>query len=213
MRTRYDKQLQELCERIKQMGGECTECLSFATQALLLGNSDAPLFADKSRSCAMLAENSALNVHTMCEDIIMRQQPVAHDLRIVIAAQRMATDMARIAGQGAGIAEMARKADMAAGDECRAIAKMADCVIKMLYQSIDAFANQDIKTATSVREADDEVDALFRDARAELVGMMTGGGESRERAERALDYMLIAKYLERAGDHAVAVANAVMSML
>lgn len=209
MRTRYDNQLQELNTLIEQMGQETCDCLSFATQALLTE----ALLADKAITVAVSAEGKAQAVHSLCENIIMRQQPVALDLRTVIAAQHIASDMARIAGQGAGIADMARKADLAgAGAECRAVAKMADAVIKMLSFAVEAFSKRDAALARSVKQADDEVDSLFRDARAELVGMMTVGGASRETAERSLDYMLIAKYLERAGDHAVAVANAVLGI-
>lgn len=212
MRTRYGMQLKELSERINRMGQEGSECLTFATQALLVGKGDGSVFADKSQTMAQAAEASGATVHKMCEDIIIRQQPIAHDLRCVIAAQRIASDIARIAGQGAGIAEMARRADLSASEECKAVAQMADCVIKMLSQAVAAFASCNAAAAQEVVKADDEVDLLFRDARAELVGMMTGGGESSERAERALDYMLIAKYLERAGDHTVSVARAVLSM-
>lgn len=208
MRVRYGKQLSELNALIVQMGKECTECLTLAMQSLLA----AAAIADKAQSTAQAAEHSAAAVHLLCEDIIMRQQPVAEDLRTVIAAQRIAGDVSRIAGQGAGIAEMAKHSDLSGTDDCRAVAKMADAVIKMLCNSVSAFEKRDAALARAVKEADDEVDSLFRDARQELVKMMAAGGESREAAERALDYMLIAKYLERAGDHTVSIANAVAAL-
>lgn len=209
MRTRYDNQLQELNNLIERMGQQCIECLTFATQALLTED----IFSNNAQVMSSSAEASASSVHSLCENIIMRQQPVALDLRTVIAAQRIATDMARIAGQGAGIADMARKARLHPGDDCRSVAKMADNVIKMLSMAAQAFSKRDASLAKSVCQADDEVDTLFRDARSELVGMMAKGGETKERAENALDYMLIAKYLERCGDHTVGVANAVLSLI
>lgn len=255
MRIRYDNQLQELNGLIERMGQECIDCLSLATQSLLTGT---PL-ASKVQAVSQAAESSAAQVRLLCEDIIVRQQPVAQDLRSVIAAQRMALDMARIASQGVGIADMSCKAALSravsipnnspdassaaygtarlvaddvalsAADskalpvsdsavlspasECRALARMADCVIKMLQDALSSFSARDRALAQSVRGADDEVDCLFRDARAQLVGMMTKGGATKEDAENALDYMLIAKYLERSGDHTVSVANAVLQLM
>lgn len=220
MRDRYNKQLRDAKDTVLHMGQLCMEALTVATQTLLTGE---VRLANRAVLCTEEAEKQGAQVYALCETVILQQQPVAYDLRQVMAAQRIAADLRRITGQGAGIAEIIRKADMRRKDnadnsilpidDCRAVARMADAVIKMVQDALTSYEVHDRDKAFSVRNADSEVDSLFRDARAELVGMMTRGGATQGAAECALDFMLIAKYLERAGDHTVAVANAVLFLL
>lgn len=236
MRNRYDKQLLSASEAVVHMGFICTESLTAATQSLLTGEMR---LTERAALCVQEAERQCAAVNTLCESIIMQQQPVAQDLRAVMAAGRIAADLRRITSQGSGIAEIIRKANARqkdkhsptpassqcsiAGapsdnallpiDDCRAVAHMADAVIKMVQDAVSSYEVRDRAKALSVQDADAEVDSLFRDARAELVSMMTKGGETQDAAECALDFMLIAKYLERAGDHAVSVASAVLFLL
>ena len=135
--------------------------------------------------------------------LLLRQQPVARDLRTISAAMRMISDMERIGDQAADIAEIAR--DVQAGklaDETP-MGDMARTAISMVTDSVDAFVRQDLDLAHQVIARDDRVDSLFLNMREQLVAMI-GRGED---AAACLDMLMIAKYYERIGDHACNIAQ------
>ena len=135
--------------------------------------------------------------------LLLQQQPVARDLRTVSSALKMITDMERIGDQSADIAEIVTMANIKASDETLHIGEMARAVMKMVTDSVDAFVKRDTSLAHSVIGYDDVVDGLFDDVKKALTVRFQSGGQM----EYALDLLMIAKYFERIGDHAVNIAE------
>jgi phosphate transport system protein len=140
-----------------------------------------------------------------CVSLLLLQQPVASDLRIVTAASRIIADMERIGDYAADVSEVVLSMDgrdyLSCLDE---IDSMAEAAVKMLGESVDAYIRQDMELVNTVRAGDDEVDALFMKARERLSDML----QSRAGSGRyAADLIMIAKYFERIADHSVNIAN------
>jgi len=211
MREKFESQLKELNDSLIFMGAQCEDCITYATQALLTGTEE------MARRAVQIERESDIRereIQALCMKLLLQQQPVASDLRAISAALRMITDMERIADQGSDIAEISRHVDLTASKSNVHIAEMADSVIKMLTNAVSAFVRRDEKLALQVQAMDDIVDELFQTVKKELVDMMCGGKtRSREIAGQALETLMIAKYLERIGDHTVNITEAVLSML
>ena len=135
--------------------------------------------------------------------LLLRQQPVARDLRTVSAALRMISDMERIGDQAADIAEIARDMEHSDLQNRVPMEKMALAAIGMVTDSVDSFVRGDLELAHSVIARDDQVDDLFLQVRRKLTELI-GAGES---GEICLDLLMIAKYFERIGDHACNIAQ------
>ena len=182
MRDRFNEQLEQLNVELIKMGALCEEAISAATKALLDGD-------DALRESAAAAEREIdqkeRDIENLCMKLLLQQQPVARDLRTISSALKMISDMERIGDQAADIAEMARNA------------------IVMVTDSIDSFVRKNLSLAQAVVRRDDEVDQLFLDVKQELVRLL-GQGDS---GEVCIDLLMIAKYLERIGDHAVNIAE------
>ena len=144
-------------------------------------------------------------IEQLCLKLLLRQQPIARDLRLVSAALKMITDMERIGDQAADIAEIAI---MLAGTpyikELEHVPQMAEATVKMVKDSIDAFVANDLELAISVINHDDVVDELFDVIKFELVKLIRSNSNN---GEQAMDFLMIAKYFERIGDHAVNIAE------
>ena len=142
----------------------------------------------------------------MCLKLLL-QQPVARDLRVVSSALKMVTDMERIGHQSADIAEIVTMANISAGHDTLSIHDMADATIKMVTDSIDAFARKDVEIARAVIDYDDVVDGYFDKIKASLIRQFS---QPETDGEYAMDLLMIAKYFERIGDHAVNIAQWVL---
>ena len=142
-------------------------------------------------------------IESQCMRLLLRQQPVARDLRAVSAALKMISDMERIGDQAADIAEIAR--DIESRELCGQvpIAEMAKAAVEMVTDSVDAFVRGDESLAHAVIVADDKVDSLFLEMRSKLIQLISAG----ENGSVCLDLMMVAKYFERIGDHSVNVAQ------
>ena len=139
-------------------------------------------------------------IESKCLSIILKQQPVAKDLRIVSTALKMVTDMERIGDHASDISELVLRLD---GDYAYNVVEhipaMADLVIKMLHNSITAFIKCDVKKAMEVAKLDDEVDELFNKVKNEVVSILKS---STDNIDMCIDFLMIAKYFEKIGDHA-----------
>ena len=129
---------------------------------------------------------------------------MARDLRLVSSALKMITDMERIGDQAADIAELTRYIHMPEGAKRMHIAEMAQAVIGMVTDSVDSFVKRDLDLAREVCREDDQVDDLFNQVKKELIGLIAADADS---GELWLDLIMVAKYLERIGDHATNVAE------
>ena len=188
MRNRFNEQLEQLNVELIKMGALCEEAISAATKAYVEGDRE---LGERARSLEQDIDHKERDIESQCMKLLLRQQPVAKDLRAVSAALRMISDMERIGDQAADIAEIARYMEMALA------------AIKMVTDSVDSFVRGDLALAHSVIAQDDQVDSLFLSVREKLTALIAGG----ENGGLCLDLLMIAKYFERIGDHACNIAQ------
>ena len=201
MRKTFDEQLMQLNREMITMGSLCEKVIAMAAKSLLEG--------DKELAAKVVHSDSEIDqkereIEAMCLKLLLQQQPVARDLRIVSSALKMITDMERIGDQSADIAEIVTVADLTASDDTMHIGNMARAAIKMVTGAVDAFVSRDVRAAVEVIKYDDVVDDLFNKVKHELLESLR---TSTEQAEYALDLLMIAKYFERIGDHATNIAE------
>ena len=202
MRDKYINQLRKLNNLLIEMGHLIEESIELAVTALV--NQD----VEKAKRAIAFDENiddMEKEIENLCLNLLLCQQPVAKDLRFVSAAMKMVTDMERIGDQAADISEitllLAKEPYI---KELSNIKKMAVETTDMVMKSIEAYIENDSKKARDVSTQDDVVDALFQDTKTELITLIN---ENIENGEQAADFLMIAKYFERIGDHATNIAE------
>ena len=201
MRSKFDEQLELLNIEMIEMGALCENAIASAAKALLekdMALSDNAIAIDRE-----IDEKERL-IENLCLRLLLQQQPVARDLRQVSSALKMITDMERIGDQAADIAEIVKREDAYGKSDSIHIADMARAAIKMVTDSIDAFVHRDLALALKVMDDDDTVDGLFNQIKGELIRLLK---IEPTQSEYAVDLLMIAKYLERIGDHAVNIAE------
>jgi phosphate transport system protein len=144
------------------------------------------------------------NIESLCLRLILQQQPVARDFRQISAALKMVTDMERIGDMALGMAEIVCHLSGSTDAGCGLIGDMARATIKMVTESVDAFVRHDTDLAASVIDYDNVVDDLFDKVKASLIDMIAARPQN---SGDAIDLLMIAKYFERIGDHAVNIAE------
>ena len=201
MRNRFDRQLDLLNEELTAMGAMCEESIALVAKAL----SDGDLtLAEKVRSESEAIDSMEREIENHCMKLLLHQQPVAKDLRQISAALKMITDMERIGVQTGDIAEIIIFLKGQSVSGVAIIEDMARATIKMVTQSVDAFVHKDTELAKSVIDYDDVVDGYFEKMKAVIINMIK---ETPNRGEFLLDLLMISKYFERIGDHAVNIAR------
>ena len=201
MRSNFDEQLATLNEELTQMGCLCEQAIALASKALL--DKDDKL-AREVIAADREVDQKERDVEGLCMKLLLQQQPVARDLRTISSAMKMISDMERIGDQASDIAEITRHIG---GQQLPArshIGEMARSAVKMVTDSVESFVKKDLNMARGVIQYDDVVDQLFNDVKGELTALIRQDSGS---AELALDLLMVAKYLERIGDHAVNVAE------
>ena len=201
MRNKFDEQLERLHVELIQMGALCEEAISAAAEALLKGDRE---LARTAIEAEREIDQKERDVESMCLKLLLQQQPVAKDLREISAALKMISDLERIGDQAADIAELTRFVRLPDGSGMLHIADMARAVIAMVTDSVDSFVRRDLTLAHSVCAADDRVDQLFEQVKEELIAFIAADAAA---GEQGLDLLMVAKYLERIGDHATNVAE------
>lgn len=201
MRNKFDEQLVHLNTELIKMGSLCEEAIATTAQALIEGNVElARRLGDIEREI----DGKERDIENFCLKLILQQQPVARDLRQISAALKMITDLERIGDQSQDIAELIEYLGGRHIDEIKQIGDMAIATRKMVTESIDAFVNRDEEMAAQVIAHDDIVDEIFIKVKEQLTKMIM---EHPEDGEYAMDLLMIAKYFERIGDHAVNVGE------
>jgi len=201
MRDRFNEQLERLHLEMIRMGALCEDAISAAAEALLKGDERLALAAiDAERE----TDQKEREVEDLCLKLLLQQQPVAKDLREISAALKMISDLERIGDQAADIAELTRFIKLTDETGRLHIGDMARAVISMVTDSVDSFVKKDLALARQVMAEDDGVDALFIQVRKELIALIAADAS---RGEMGLDLLMVAKYLERIGDHATNVAE------
>lgn len=204
MRSHFDEQLALLNNELTAMGAMCEEAIALASKALSEGNVE---LAKKISAIENDIDRKERDIETLCLKLLLHQQPVAHDLRQISAALKMITDMERIGDQAEDIAEIIPFLNGRTPPQTLPIYEMEKATIKMVTNSIDAYVKHDIELARAVREYDDVVDSCFDGVKSELINAVAANPND---GEYTLDLLMIAKYFERIGDHAVNIAEWVM---
>ncbi len=200
--SRFEKQLIALNEQMVQMGSMVEQSIEMAASALVKQDTEK---AEQVIEYATDVSNQARQIEGMCMKLLLCQQPVARDLRMISSALKMITDMERIAVQSAEISELTiRMAQTPYIKKLEHIQEMAKETILMVVKSIEAFVNRDLEQAQGVIEMDDIVDDLFISIKNELIQMINA---DQRNGEQATDLLMIGKYFERIGDHAVNIAQ------
>ncbi|PWL92515.1 MAG: phosphate transport system regulatory protein PhoU [Clostridiales bacterium] len=203
MRNRFDEQLAQLNRELTEMGSMCEIAIHSATQALF--ESHRPHEAiEKTAEIYEEISRKERDIENLCMKLLLQQQPVARDLRVISSALKMIYDMQRIGNQASDITEIIR---FVKGEDVINrihIKKMTAATTKMVADSISSFVSKDLVLAQSVIAYDDVVDELFSKVREELVGILTRHPDS---GAVCVDLLMVSKYLERIGDHAVNIAG------
>lgn len=200
MRNKFDMQLELLNEQLTRMGELCELAINRVTKALVEGNLEQ---AKKVMAADEEIDQMEKDIERLCLKLLLQQQPVAKDLRQISAALKMITDMERIGDQTADIAEIIISAGMSEAGDVKKIEEMSAGVARMANDSVTAYVERDLELARKVMEADDNIDGLFDDIRRSIINLIAEGN----RGEQGVDLIMIAKYLERIGDHATNIAE------
>ncbi|MBR4026698.1 MAG: phosphate signaling complex protein PhoU [Lachnospiraceae bacterium] len=202
MRSRFDKQLELLNEEIMQMANMVQSAIQRAIEALL--KQDIAL-AETIIEGDTEVDRIQKEIESLCFTLLMQQQPVASDLRVISAAMRMVTDMERIGDHAADISEMVTMlATEPYIQNLESIRRMASETVYMLIQSIEAYVEKNMEKAKAVIVHDDIVDDLFASTKQELTELIH---QDKNNGEQATDLLMVAKYFERIGDHATNIAE------
>lgn len=208
MRSKFDEQLKTLNDELILMGTMIEKNIQSAIKALVKSDID---LAKEIIAKDILVDEKQREIESLCFNLLIQQQPVAKDLRAITAAMKMVTDMERIGDHAADISEMT--VFLGSGEqvfEFDTIITMASEASVMLIHSIDAFTEKDKNKAKEVIEHDDVVDELFCRVKTQLIELIR---QNPVRGEQEIDMLMIAKYLERIGDHATNIAEWVIYSL
>ncbi len=203
MRSKFDEQLALLNSELIQMGALCEQAISLAAKAL--GEGDRAL-AEKVAPLEAEIDQMERDIETLCLKLLLQQQPVARDLRQISAAMKLITDMERIGDQAEDIAEivLTMLSEGYVPEDAGHIREMAAETIRMVTESVDSYVRQDADRARQVIAHDDVIDHWFTQVKKVLIETVV---ERPAQGERILDLLMIDKYLERIGDHAVNIAE------
>lgn len=204
MRNKFDEQLLQLNHEMIEMGALCEEVIALSSQALTEGDT---ALAAKVAPLDSEIDHKEREIENLCLKLLLRQQPVARDLRQISAALKMITDMERIGDQAEDIAEIVAFLDGRQAENDALLKEMAKAVIQMVTESVDAYVKCDIMLAKKVIAADDVVDEQFARVKQSLIGKIAADPADPADGEYALDLLMIAKYYERIGDHATNIAE------
>ena len=201
MRNRFDEQLFELNREIIEMGAMCEEAIASAVKALVAGDLG---LAEKVKTSSHVIDQMERDIESRCMKLLLHQQPVAKDLRLISAALKMITDMERIGDQAEDISEIVTFLNGHTMEGMELIEEMARETTRMVTDSVDAFVKKDVELARKVIEKDDIVDDYFFRVKCGIINLIA---QNPADGEFALDLLMISKYFERIGDHATNIAE------
>ena len=204
MRSEFDKELHTMHKELMDMGASCERAIALAASSITNGR---PELTDEVRAAEEDIDRAERSIEALCMRLLLRQQPVAGDLRRISTAMKVVTDIERIGDHAADIAEIiphlvtVRKEGDPAVSQAIAMGKKAH---QMILDALDALTAEDENAARRVIAADDAVDYDFNAIKHQLAQEIA---EDPGKVDAALDLLMVIKYLERIGDHAVNVAE------
>lgn len=207
MRKMLDEQFDELNKQFILLGSLCEKNLAEDFSALEN--------KDRERALAVFNQkydlaNRSRDIERLCLALILRQQPVATDLRLVSALLKMVTDLDRLGAQSVDIAEIVMTYDYTlSGPSFELLLKMAEAVRQILHKAVDSFVRLDQRVAEDVLKADDGIDKYFQMIKQAITEELTENPEHKV----SLDVLLMAKYLERSADHCCNIAQWVLYVI
>ena len=208
MRSRFDEQLEELNNNLIEMGALVEKTIADACHALI--EQDVTLAKN------IIGQDDDIDqkerfIESLCLQLILQQQPVSGDLRLVSTVQRISADLERIGDHATDISELTLLLSTTQyANKLVYIPQMAEATKKMIANSIKAYINKDLELAQEVIASDDTVDQLFDTVKDVLVKRIRDSADS---SDQAIDLILVAKYFERIGDHATNIAEWVIFLL
>ncbi len=201
MRERYLQQLRQLQGELLDMGTLCEQAIT-KTHRMLISTELRREQFDEVNSMEKEIDTKEHAIEALCIQLLLRQQPVASDLRHISAALKIVTDMERIGDQATDIAEIMRTGSIDVPVRGIMIPEMAEHTIVMVNKSVEACINRDLELAREVIDSDDTLDELFRTVRRTL-----DENAANYTSDQILDLLMIAKYYERIGDHATNIGE------
>lgn len=201
MRERYMQQLEELQSEVLELGKLCEKAI-MKTCCLLDTDEMRDYNVKEINALEKDIDTKEHSVEAICIQLLLRQQPVAADLRRISAALKMVTDMERIGDQATDIAEILETGSIDVPVNSVKIAQMAEFTMQMVNKSVESYINRDLTLAQETIESDDTLDEMFLEVRRTL-----NANEMHFSADQILDLLMIAKYYERIGDHATNIAE------
>lgn len=200
MRNRYKKQLENLNASIQSMGKMIELAIQSSMLSLMGRDKEA---AKVVRSNDDEIDDMERDIETQCLKLLLEQQPVASDLRLITSVLKMITDMERIGDHAVDIADLVLNIPDFKYEKINILEEMSDQILKMIHESVSSYIERDFNKAKNVIIEDDIVDKLYHTIKADLIEKIKKTNEG----EKILDYLLIAKYIERIGDHTVNIAE------
>lgn len=201
MRMHFDQQLEELNLELIKMGALCERAIRRAADQLLNEKENEVQAVERIEDEINHKER---DIENLCMKLLLQQQPVARDLRMISSALKMISDMERIGDQAQDIADISRFVKVQEIAHKMNIGKMAEATIKMVTESTDSFVKKDLDSAAAVVKYDNVVDDLFLKVKTELPKLLQ---QDPQNAEYYIDLIMVAKYFERIGDHAENIAQ------
>lgn len=201
MRNRFDEELEVLNTELIKMGALCEDAIAYSMKSLFEG--DASL-REKTYAADSEIDQMERDIESRCMKLLLLQHPVAKDLRTISSALKMISDMERIGDQASDIAEIGEFIKSGTLHETIRLRDMANAAVRMVTDSIDSFVKKDLALARQVLAEDDAVDDHFDRIKGELIDIIAA---DRDSGEYCLDLLMVAKYLERIGDHATNIAE------
>ena len=201
MRDYFQEQLNELNRELTRMGAACEEIIALASHALTDWDEE---LVRKVSAIGSQIDESERTIESICLKLLLRQQPVARDLRQISAAMKMITDMERIGDQAEDIVEIVPYMTAHPDEKFPKIREMAKAAQAMVTEAVDAYVKQDLNMARKVMAHDDVVDSYFSQIKSGIIDIIAA---EPAHGEYALDLLMIAKYFERIGDHCTNIAE------
>ena len=201
MRNHFDEQLEQLNVELTRMGSLCEAAIAASVKALLEND---PSLSTKVFETDRKIDEKEREIEALCMRLLLQQQPVARDLRTVSSALKMISDMERIGDQASDNEEITKIISEGHRQYGARITEMANQTVRMVSESVESFVTKDLKLVRKVIADDDIVDGLFDEIKKELIELI---GQDKANGEFCVDLLMIAKYFERIGDHAVNIAE------